>query len=389
MSNVRHKIYTPKSYAKGNPKYMRWSVPARDVGEEQPFESRDEVDPSIISVAEILSDVGYRTARIGKWHLGEDNQGFHEASSDGGDDDVLLYRDPDATRRITNASLKFMEENKSNPFFLYVSFFDVHAPLVAEESLIEKYQKRWEEREDKSREFNPTYAAMTEQVDNAVERIFLRLDELGLAKQTLVIFASDNGGVGFITDNSPLRGCKGNLYEGGIRTPAFAVWSGVIAPNTETTTPVHGLDLMPTLAEISGAELPTTQPVDGVSLMPLLQGGEIESRPLCWHYPLYLNGRDGKGWYGERLFKVYRSDTHYWRAVPSSAIQKDGWKLIRLYEYDKDELYYLPDDIGETNDLSDSHPEKLAELSKALEEWLEETDADIPTIKNPLFEGIL
>ncbi|MFI3267614.1 MAG: sulfatase [Rikenellaceae bacterium] len=387
MSNVRHKIYAPGAYSKGELKYMRWSVPARNAENEMPFDSNTDVEPSVTSIAEILSDAGYRTARIGKWHLGDDNQGFHEASGDG-ESDKQFYNDADATRRITNASLKFMEENKNNPFFLYVPFFDVHTPLVAEESLIKKYKEKWAAHEDKSRKLNPIYAAMTEQVDSAVERIFKKLDELGLAENTLVIFASDNGGVGFVTDNAPLRGCKGNLYEGGIRTPAFAIWKGVIKPNTVTTTPVHGLDLMPTLAEISGAKLPKNQPIDGVSVMPLLKGEEINSRPLCWHYPLYLNGKTANGWCGEKIFNVYDSNMCYWRGVPSSAIQKDGWKLIHFYEYDSDELYYLPDDLSEENNLANTNPEKVTELTKYLQAWLKDTNADIPNIKNPMFEGV-
>ncbi|MFR9668104.1 MAG: sulfatase [Rikenellaceae bacterium] len=390
MSNVRWKMYAPGALSKGEVEYMRWSVPNKTYPDEMPFESKTTVDPSATSVAEVLATEGYYSARIGKWHLGPDNQGFDEASSNG--DRVTmkdLYGDRDATRQITDASLKFLDENQDRPFFLYVPFFDVHTPLTADPELVAKYEAKWESWGDKSREFYPVYAAMIEEVDRSVKRIIDKIDELGLDDNTLIIFGSDNGGVGFITDNTPLRGSKGNLYEGGIKSPAFAIWDGVIEADTETDIPFHGVDLMPTLAEVVGAKLPTNQPVDGTSYVPAFRGEEdkkLASRPLFWHYPLYLNAADGRGWYGEKWFPIYGTDQMHWRAIPSSAIQKDGWKLIHLFEYDSDELYYLPDDIGESNNLAKENPKMTKKLKKELFAWLKETGGDIPSVENPRYD---
>ncbi len=387
MSNVRWKMYAPGALSKGEVEYMRWSVPNKTYPDEMPFESCTSVDPSAISIAEILSPEGYYSGRIGKWHLGDDKQGFDEASTNGDDvTEVNLYGDRHATKNITDASLLFLEQNQHRPFLLYVPFFDVHTPLTADPELVAKYKAKWETWEDKSRVLSPVYAAMIEEVDRSVQRIFDKIEELGLDENTLIIFGSDNGGVGFITDNSPLRGCKGNLYEGGIKSPAFAVWRGVIEPGRVTDTPFHGLDLMPTIAEVTGASLPTTQPVDGISFAPVLRGEKSKSRSLYWHYPLYLSGSNGKGWYGEKCFPIYGTDQMYWRAVPSSAIQRDGWKLIHFYEYDSDELYYLPDDVGEQCNLAQKNPKMVKRLKKELFAWLEECGGDIPSVENPRYD---
>ncbi|MFI3331028.1 MAG: sulfatase [Rikenellaceae bacterium] len=386
MSNVRTKFYTPNALAKGEVKYMRYSVPNNTFPKERPFESHTELSPEIYSIAEMLNSVGYNTARIGKWHLGADNQGFKHSSSDG-EKERLMYNVAQGTELISAASLKFIEQNKDNPFFLYVAYFDVHTPLVADQKLIDKHKQRWASWPDKSTKLSPIYAAMIEQVDNSVGDIFDKIHELNLSENTLIIFASDNGGVSYITNNAPLKGGKGNLYEGGIRTPAFACWPGVIKPNSESSTPVHSLDIMPTLAEISGAKLPDNQPVDGVSIMNVLKGKKLKERTLYWHYPLYLMGSTKKGALNDKVFPIYGTNKMYWRAVPSSAILKQGWKLIYFYEYDKCELYNIEQDLSEKHELSEKNPKKVEELKQDLFEWLKLTSADIPQKENPRFDA--
>ena len=384
--NTRTKIYTPGGLAKGPDSKMRLLVPNQNALEAQTIESLTELDPSFVSVAEMLHNAGYASSRMGKWHLGPDKQGFDESTSDGTDtSDKPYYNDPYATDRITAAALKYIEKNKDNAFFLYVPYFDVHTPLVAKPEIIEKYNKKWETWSDKSRKWNPKYAAKIEQVDTSVGKIYAKLQELGLDENTLFIFASDNGGVGFITDNSPLHGSKGNLYEGGIRTPAFAVWPKTIKAGTKSETAVSGIDLMPTFADVAGQEISKGQTIDGVSILPLLKGEKLKSRALIWHYPLYLTGKDAQGWNSEKLFPVYGTTTPYWRGVPSSAIQRDGWKLIYFYETEKYELYNIANDISEKEELSAKYPEKAKELYAELKTILTNADADIPSTLNPKF----
>lgn len=387
MYNTRTKIYTPGGVAKGPADKMRLLVPNKSDKQINTIESRTELSPSVISLAEVLHEAGYTTARMGKWHLGKDTQGFDESTTDGIDTSGKeYYDDPYATERITEAALKYIEKHKEQPFFLYVPYFDVHTPMVAKPEIIDKYTRKWETWEDKSRQWNPIYAAKTEQVDTSVGKIYAKLKALNLDENTLFIFASDNGGVGFITDNSPLRGSKGNLYEGGIRTPAFAVWPRVIPVQTKSYTAVAGIDLMPTFAEIANVSLSNEQKADGISILPILKGKEIAPRALLWHYPLYLTGSDGKGWKGEQVFPIFGTQELFWRGVPSSAIQKEGWKLIYFYETKTYELYHVAEDISEKEELSTRYPQKARQLYDELQTMLKNVDADIPSVLNPDFD---
>lgn len=386
MYNTRTKIYTPGGVAKGPSNKMRLLVPNKSDKQIKTIESRTELDPSVISLAEVLHKAGYATARMGKWHLGKDTQGFDESTTDGTDTSGKeYYGDPYATDRITEAALKYIEKHKEDPFFLYVSYFDVHTPMVAKPEIIDKYTKKWETWGDKSRQWNPIYAAKMEQVDTSVGKIYAKLKALNLDENTLFIFASDNGGVGFITDNSPLRGSKGNLYEGGIRTPAFAVWPKVIPVQTKSNTAMAGIDMMPTFAEIADVPLSKEQVTDGTSILPVLKGADIAPRALLWHYPLYLTGSDGKGWKSEQIFPVFGTQELFWRGVPSSAIQKEGWKLIYFYETKTYELYHVVEDVSEKEELSARYPQKSQQLYEELQKMLKNVDADIPSVLNPDF----
>ncbi|MBL7650360.1 MAG: sulfatase-like hydrolase/transferase, partial [Candidatus Hydrogenedentes bacterium] len=185
-------------------------------------------------------------------------------------------------------------------------------------------------------------------VDESVGRVLAKLEELGIAENTLVIFSSDNGGVGGydrvgldkkigITDNAPLKGGKGTLYEGGVRVPYVFRWKGTVKPGQTESTPINSVDLYPTLVELAGGELPADYPLDGVSYASLLKEQKPLERgkPLFWHFPGYLGAT---------------ADT--WRTTPVSVVRDGDWKLLEYLEDGHLELYNLRDDLSETNNLA-------------------------------------
>jgi arylsulfatase A-like enzyme len=201
---------------------------------------------------------------------------------------------------------------------------------------------------------------MVEAMDMAVGDVLDALDEHGLADDTIVVFFSDNGGLstseGSPTSNLPLRAGKGWMYEGGIREPLIVRWPGVAAPGSTCEVPVISTDFYPTLLDACGIDLLPSQHKDGQSLVPLLKGRPLDRGPLFWHYPHW--GNQG--------------------GIPSSAVRHGPWKLIRFYWRSGTQLYHLGDDPGERNDLAESHPEKVVELSALLDTHLTETNALLP-----------
>ena len=360
-----------------------------------PVANRTTLPAEIITLAEALRPAGYRSASMGKWHLGVDPdsgpvaQGFdvNVAGNHAGSPSSYFspYRNknlPDGpkgeylTDRLTEEALAFIEANRARPFFLYLPHYAVHTPIQAKQELVAKYKKK---RPDGG-QGNPEYAAMIESVDQGVGALLAKLDQLGLADNTVVVFFSDNGGVGGyrelgiaggeITSNRPLRGGKGMLYEGGIREPTIVRWPAKVKAGTRCATPVIGLDFYPTFLEIAGAEKKPGQILDGESLVPLLTGtGTLKRDAIFWHFPAYLQG--GKG---------------TWRTTPCGVIRSGGWKLIEFFEDNRLELYNLADDIGEAADLAEKMPEKAKELHDRLVAWRKAVNAPVPTEKNPQFD---
>ncbi|MFM9031355.1 MAG: sulfatase, partial [Opitutaceae bacterium] len=216
--------------------------------------------------------------------------------------------------RLTSEALKLIEQRDTRrPFLLYLPFYSVHTPLMAKPDLVKKYEAKAARlglpspkdapgyTDDNrahgggapqmpERQVNPTYAAMIETMDTNVGRLMARLDELGVADHTLVIFTSDNGGHnrvgngGAVTSNRPLRGCKGWIYEGGVREPWIVRWPGVTKPGSVCDVPVMNTDILPTVLEACG--LPTRPDLhnDGISFAALLRGGtQRVQRALGWH----------------------------------------------------------------------------------------------------------
>lgn len=380
MYTPRTHIYQPGSKSKGPFNKMRLLT-----GSKYFKTYNDKMDPKVTSIAEVIKTAGYKTARLGKWHLGKtDNhlQGFDISTSNGQNGPHSKhYGSKTVAESLTDRALEFIEENKNQPFFLYLSHWDVHGPIRAKNSLIEKYKAK---NKKKGTNFNPAYAGMMEQVDTSVARVRAKVEELGLAENTLIIFTSDNGGVDKYTSNKPLTGVKGSLFEGGVRVGGVAYWKGTIKPGSVSNTPVTSVDLMPTLADISGAALPTNQPVDGRSILPILKGekNDLYTRAIFWHYPFYLQGvKEGA------LIPVYGTKNKIWRGTPSSAIRKGDWKLMWYFEDNSTKLFNIKEDPYEKNDLSKENPEMNSKMLQILKGWVKETSAPVPSKINPKFKA--
>ena len=334
-----------------------------------------------------LRDAGYATAMFGKWHLGQKDdfhpakRGFDEAIVSNGkhfnfvtDPPVEYPKGQYLADFLTDRSVEFITKNKDKPFFLYLPHFGVHAPKEAKPELIEQFKAK----PPVGGHHDPVYAAMIYSVDESVGRIMATLDELKLAENTLVIFSSDNGGVGGYvrekikdggkdtTDNAPLRGGKGMLYEGGVRVPFIFRFPGKIQPGSTSDTPIISVDILPTFVELAGAKAPE-QPLDGVSLVPLLHGKPLARDAIYWHFPGYL----GAG--GEDK----------WRTKPVGAIRSGDHKLLEWYEDGKLELYNLTTDIGQKDNLAEKQPDLAKQLHAKLVAWRESTSAAMPTKNDP------
>ncbi len=346
-----------------------------------------------VTLGELMKSAGYATFFAGKWHLGP--EGFWPESQGydvnmGGIDRGGPYgpgkyfvpygnpRLPDGPPgehlpdRLATEANKFIEAHKEGPFFAFFSFYSVHTPLQSRPDLQAKYEAkrqklglepkfgREEPRDVRLVQEHAVYAGMVEAMDDAVGKVLAKLDELGLAKNTIIIFTSDNGGLstseGSPTSNLPLRGGKGWLYEGGIREPLIVRWPGKVKPGVEVGTPVSSPDYFATLADVTGTK-PTAK-IDGVSLRPLLEGkGDLPERALFWHYPHY--GNQG--------------------GAPGAAMRRGDWKLIQWFEQDPPELFNLKDDLSETKNLAAQEPERVKAMLAELQAWQKDVGALIPT----------
>lgn len=367
------------------------------------------------TIAEALKENGYKTCFVGKWHCSEDSayypqyQGFDKniggwksGKPTGNANEWMAYYTPYhnpylpdgpkgefLTDRLANESMKWIGENKGEPFFLYLSFYAVHTPIQAKQQDVTYFKDKakrmgidnispftkdlpwiknnphaaghWKERLLQS---DPEYAALILNMDQNVGKVLNKLKELGLDKNTLICFMSDNGGLstaeGSPTTNSPLRGGKGWLYEGGIREPFIIKAPGVTRSGSLCKTPVISTDFYPTILDYCGCKLLPEQHKDGVSLLPLLKGKSIERKDLFWHYPQY----GGKG------------------DSPASAIREGDWKLIEFYEDNHIELYNLKKDISEKNNLAAKQVGIAKKLLAELHAWKKSVGAKIPVI-NP------
>ncbi len=356
-----------------------------------------------ITLPEALKQAGYKTFFAGKWHLGSkgswpEDHGFdiNKGGWDAGSPKSYFspYGNPnlpdvkkgeDLSMRLALETVRFLEENNpektGQPVFAYLSFYAVHAPVQTTEARWKKYRQKAERLGLSASGYemgrylpirkvqdNPIYAGLIESMDDAVGVVLEALKKLGLDKNTIVIFTSDNGGVAsgdnYSTSNAPLRGGKGNQWEGGIREPYFIVVPWMNLADKQCDVPVSGTDFYPTILDLAGLPLRPDQHSDGVSLLPLLKGRKIPERDLIWHYPHY--GNQG----GE----------------PSSIIRRGEWKLIHYYEDDREELYNLKTDLAEKINVAVDNQLMVKELSAKMFKYLAEVGAKFP-VKDPVYSA--
>lgn len=378
---------------KYGPRTGIYTVSNADRGESKnrkliPVVNKTVLDASFYTLPEALKDRGYVTGMFGKWHLGDsvgtspEGQGFDVNVAGGEAGAPKTYFSPyhlphltdgkpgeELTERLTSEAIKFVDQYKNKPFFLYLPFYAVHVPLSSTPELIAKYKAKptTEER------FDPIYAAIVETVDTQVGRLLTHLEEQGLTKNTIVVFTSDNGGYFPVTTLTPLRGSKGSLYEGGIRVPLIIKWPGKIKEGSVSNEPVMSMDYYPTFLAITGAKVPANTILDGTNILPVLtQTGKLKERNLYWHFPAYLEPNKGM--------------KQMWRQTPGSAIRKGDFKLIETFEDHKVELYNLKDDESEKNNIAEKYPVKTKELLSDLQQWRKDLNAFVPSQPNPEYQ---
>jgi len=343
------------------------------------------------TLAEALQQAGYATGFFGKWHLGREpympkRQGF-VVNVGGGPypgppsyfSPYRIHTLPDGpegehiTDRLTDEAIRFLKANKDRPLLLNFWHYSVHAPFQAKDPLVEKYRAK---ADPDNPQHNPVMGAMIQTLDESVGRVLDAIDELGLADRTMIVFFSDNGGNMYNvvegttpTNNYPLRGGKGTIYEGGTRVPMIVVWPGHVRPGSRSDAIVSSIDFFPTLLEVAGAKAKPDQVVDGISILPALeQTGPLKREAIFCHFPHYVKATGN---------------------LPATSVRKGKWKLIRFFadgpnQQDRFELYDLEADIGESKNLAAEMPEKVAELNALIGRHLEETEALVP-FPNPAY----
>lgn len=327
------------------------------------------------TIAELLRPVGYHSGIIGKWHLGAHiptrhpmKRGFDEfyGHLGGGHtyfpEKLTIERSQDAkgesesyrtwllknyepvpprkyiTDDFSDEAVAFVKRNREWPFFLFLSYNAPHTPLEA----TEEYLNRFPAIKDKKRK---TYAAMVSAVDDGVGRVLKELKKYGLEENTIVAFLSDNGGptTKNASTNAPLRGNKGDAWEGGFRVPFAVQWKSKLPAGSSYKNPVSALDLGATIVTLSGAAVSKDKPLDGVNLIPFLNG-ENKSKP---HDTIYL-----------RQFDRNRF-----------AVRNGNEKIIIPWKGAAPQLYDLSNDIGEQKDIAKERPKRVQELDVLRKKW--------------------
>ncbi len=311
------------------------------------------------TLADRLRQLGYITGMVGKWHLGASPE-FHPMQRGfqsyfgflggahpyfpGKGAPILRGRETvmeseyltDAFRR---EALAFVDKHQKEPFFLYWTFNAVHTPMQASD----KYLARFARIQDPQRQ---KYAAMMSAMDDAIGSLLAKLRDLGLEEDTLVFFVSDNGGPtgANASNNFPLRGVKATTWEGGIRVPWLMQWKGNLPRGSTYHHPVIQLDILPTAVTAAGGEVSPDWKLDGVNLIPFVTG-KNENAP---HKALF------------------------WRFGPQTAVRMGDWSLVQATGSKGKQLFNLKNDIEQSKDLSDVHPDRVRELQAAWDEWNQE-----------------
>ncbi len=358
------------------------------------------LDTAYVTLPEALKANGYHTGIVGKWHLSgytlenapiqvlPDKQGFDEVitSEIMGIGNGTYFWPYDwnptlkkklktehefLTDRMNLEAVEFIEKNQDKPFFLYLSHYACHTMLHGKPEYIDYFRRKpGAGKGDPSKENpgndpykkwpadyfvnhnNPHLAAMLKSVDDGVGMIRAKLRELGIDKNTIIVFTSDNGGETRVTSNAPLRGGKSMLYEGGFREPLIIYDPGKIEGGKVIDVPVSNYDFYPTLCELTGTKLPENEWFDGKSIVPVLLGKKdktLEDRVFYWHYPL--------------------DKPHFLGGRSAGAIRHGDWKYIEYFDNGEKELFNLKDDPGETNNRINESSQKAKQLQDELNTW--------------------
>lgn len=359
------------------------------------------------TLPQALREAGYITGLFGKWHLGHfapeylptrrgfDRQYGHyngaldyfEHTRDGGFDwhrnDKVCRDEGYSTFLVADEAAKFIREHDGKkPFFAYVPFNAVHTPLQAPESYKEPYSGIAGNRR--------TYAAMTTAMDEAIGRIVAAVEARGWRTNTLIVFSSDNGGPnpGRLTSNGPLRAGKGTIYEGGVKTCAFANWPGRVPSNSVVNAPLHIADWYPTLLKLAGATLAQKLSIDGRDAWPAITAGAASP-----HDAILINATPTKGALRAGDWKlvvnggaaeVVDGDEETDSAAEKKTPARAGANTV--------ELFNLADDPSEKLNLAQKHPEKVKELRARYEVFAKQqvapkTSPRAKGFKSPLVWG--
>jgi len=311
---------------------------------------------------EYLHAAGYVTGWIGKWHLGAapafapEKRGFDEGfgfiggghhyfnwKTNAGEYNIPILRNGEAvdvpehyTGRVGSEAETFVKNHATHPWFLYLAFNAPHTPHEPTPERVTQFSPI------KNRQ-RARYAAQISLMDDAIGDLLTTLEATHQSERTLIFFFTDNGGplnAGAV--NTPLRGGKGDTYEGGVRVPFLVSWPGHLAAGTKYDQPVSSLDVFATSLALASTKMPTDKPYDSVNLLPYLRG-ENKSAPH------------------DRLF--WRTGTGQ-----KAALREGDWKLVRA-EHQPDELYHLSSDIGESNNLASTESVQLKQMSATLDAW--------------------
>jgi arylsulfatase A-like enzyme len=326
------------------------------------------LDPDATLIPEVLKRAGYHTGMVGKWHLGLDapnrptDHGFDFFHGYLGDmmDDYYTHRrhginymrrneqtitpEGHATDLFTTWAQDYIRERSASsaPFFLYLAYNAPHSPIQPPDDRLQTV----EQREPNIADERAQIVALIEHLDAGIGDVISTLKETGEYDNTLILFASDNGGATYFgATNGPLRGEKQEMYEGGIRVPMAAVWPGRIEAGTRTHAIALTMDLYPTMA--AAADVPLYHATDGVSILPTLRGHE---QPLSDRTVFFTRREGGNRYMGKTIWAVRRGD----------------WKLLQNSPMEPFELYNLAEDPREQNDLADEESETFNELAEAL-----------------------
>lgn len=367
-----------------------------------PPDSPAALPTTAFSLADLVATRGYVSTLIGKWNIGYGESPFNLAKVEmppgmgpktprvtfgfkpppgvnapgigaSYDEALRAYARDNPGKNIgpqTLQAVRFIEQNRDHPFFCFLSYHAVHVPIEVRADLATKYRGRVIARNALP---DPLYLGMIEAMDDSVGLVLRALDELKLKDNTVVIFASDNGGLiqdyygagPIVTVNFPLRGQKSTVWEGGIRVPYLVRWPGVVRPGTLSAEQILCTDFFPTLGAIAGATLPQDYPGDGVSLVPVFRGqiDHLPKRALFWHQPAYMHEQTS----------------------PSSAVRDGDYKLIEFLEDNRAELFNLAADPEEDHDLAAAKPEIASRLREELHQWRAQVHAEMPT-PNPDYD---